>query len=214
MCHIAHVPGCFCDCQAFSFIATYRLDPQIIPRLTCPPSARTCAQPAIVCCHRYPVFIDWPSTFRSFDWLLPSPVFVDWSSQQPRVPEPACQDGFGWELSLNGPHRSCASIDAWDCSVPHQEVGVDVNELKVILVGDEHQVDLKPLQTCQQDQHHNPEPYIEIRLKQDVPFSDFQHKSETTGRRCQRFRTLYCRRPSSWPLPTWTNFTWYIWIVS
>ena len=30
-----------------------------------------------------------------------------------------------------------------------QEVGVDVNELKVILVGDEHQVDLKPFQTLQ-----------------------------------------------------------------
>ena len=61
-----------------------------------------------------------------------------------------------------------------------QEVGVD-NELKAILVGDEHQVDLKPFQTFQTqydqvewgykklDQHHNPEPYIEIRLKQDVP---------------------------------------------
>ena len=31
-----------------------------------------------------------------------------------------------------------------------QEVGVDLNELKVILVGDEHQVDLKPFQTLQQ----------------------------------------------------------------
>ena len=63
-----------------------------------------------------------------------------------------------------------------------QEVGVDLNELKVILVGDEHQVDLKPFQTLQQqynqvawdykklDQHHNSEPYIEICLKQDVPF--------------------------------------------
>ena len=30
-----------------------------------------------------------------------------------------------------------------------QELGVDVNELKVILVGDEHQVDLKPFQTLQ-----------------------------------------------------------------
>ena len=49
-----------------------------------------------------------------------------------------------------------------------QEGGVDVNELKVILVGDEHQVDLKPFQTLQTqydqvewdykklDQHHNP----------------------------------------------------------
>ena len=64
-----------------------------------------------------------------------------------------------------------------------QEMGVDVSELKVILIGYEHQdqVDLKPFQTLQSqydkvewdcemlDPHHNPEPYIEIRLKQDVP---------------------------------------------
>ena len=62
-----------------------------------------------------------------------------------------------------------------------QEVRVDLNELKVILVGDEHQVNLKPFQSLQSqydqvewdykklDQHHNSEPYIEIRLKQDVP---------------------------------------------
>ena len=53
-----------------------------------------------------------------------------------------------------------------------QEVGVDVSELKVILVGDEHQVDLKPFKTLQSqydkvewdyemlDPHHNPELYI------------------------------------------------------
>ena len=51
----------------------------------------------------------------------------------------------------------------------------------MILVGDEGQFDLKPFQTLQAqydkvewdyapfDQHHNPEPYLEIRLKQDVP---------------------------------------------
>ena len=62
-----------------------------------------------------------------------------------------------------------------------QEVGVDVSELKVILVGDEGQFDLKPFQTLQAqhdkvewdyapfDQHHNPESYIEIRLKKDAP---------------------------------------------
>ena len=58
----------------------------------------------------------------------------------------------------------------------------DSTTMKVILVGDEGQFDLKPFQTLQAqydivewdyapfDQHHNPEPYIEIRLKQDVPF--------------------------------------------
>ena len=63
-----------------------------------------------------------------------------------------------------------------------QEVGVDISELKVILVGDEGQFDLRPFLTLQAqydnvewdyapfDQHHNPEPYIEIRLKQDVPW--------------------------------------------
>ena len=62
-----------------------------------------------------------------------------------------------------------------------QEVTVDVSELKVILVGDEGQFDLKPFQTLQAqydkvewdyapfDQHHSSEPYIETRLKQDVP---------------------------------------------
>ena len=69
-----------------------------------------------------------------------------------------------------------------------QEVGVDLNELKAILVGDEHQVDLKPFQTLQQqhnqvewdyekfDQHHNPESYIDICLKQGRSiFPAFQH---------------------------------------
>ena len=62
-----------------------------------------------------------------------------------------------------------------------QEVGVDVNELKVVLVGDETQLDVKPFQILQEqyhqvewdykrlDQLHNPEPYIEIGLKQDAP---------------------------------------------
>ena len=51
-----------------------------------------------------------------------------------------------------------------------QEVRVDVSELKVIVVGDESQLDLKPFQTLQAqydkvewdyapfDMHHNPEP--------------------------------------------------------
>ena len=63
--------------------------------------------------------------------------------------------------------------------------------MKVILVGDEHQVDLKPFQTLQQqynqvewdykklDQHHNPEPYIEICLKQDVPLLQSYNTSQT-----------------------------------
>ena len=59
------------------------------------------------------------------------------------------------------------------------EVGVDLAEMKVILIGDEGQFDPKLFQTlmAQRNQvewdfapfdqlHHNPEPYIEIRLKQ------------------------------------------------
>ena len=61
-----------------------------------------------------------------------------------------------------------------------QEVGVEVSELKVIVVGNEGQFHFKPFQTLMAqydkvewdfapfDQHHNPEPYLEIRLKQDV----------------------------------------------
>ena len=57
-----------------------------------------------------------------------------------------------------------------------QEAGVEMNELKVILVGDETQVDLKPFQTLKEqydqvewdykqlDQHHNPEPYVMLRI--------------------------------------------------
>ena len=62
-----------------------------------------------------------------------------------------------------------------------QEVGVDMNELKVVLVGDETQLDVKPFQVPREHYHqvewdykkldrlHNPEPYVEICLKQDVP---------------------------------------------
>ena len=58
---------------------------------------------------------------------------------------------------------------------------MDVSELKVILVADEVQFDLKPFQTLQAqcdkvewdsvpfDMHHNPEPYIETRHNQDLP---------------------------------------------
>ena len=71
-----------------------------------------------------------------------------------------------------------------------QEVGVEMNELKVILVGDETQLDLKPFQTLREqydqvewdykplDQHHNPEPYIEIRLKQDAPLLQSYNASQ------------------------------------
>ena len=62
--------------------------------------------------------------------------------------------------------------------LPAQEVGVDMGDLKVILVGDETQLDVKPFQTLKEqyhqiewdykrlDQLHNPEPYLEICLKQ------------------------------------------------
>ena len=62
-----------------------------------------------------------------------------------------------------------------------QEVGVPLSELKVILVGDETQLDLKPFQILKErydrvewdykrlDQLHDPEPYIEICLKQEAP---------------------------------------------
>ena len=53
--------------------------------------------------------------------------------------------------------------------------------IKEILVGDETQIDVKPFQTLREqyrqvegdykklDQLHNPEPYIDICLKQDAP---------------------------------------------
>ena len=71
-----------------------------------------------------------------------------------------------------------------------QEVGVDVNELKVVLAGDETQLDVKPFQILREqyhqvewsykrlDQLHNPEPYLEIGLKQDVPLLQSYNTSQ------------------------------------
>ena len=62
-----------------------------------------------------------------------------------------------------------------------QKMGVDMGELKATLVGDETQPDVKPFQTLKEQYHqvewdykslgqlHNPEPYVEICLKQDAP---------------------------------------------
>ena len=72
-----------------------------------------------------------------------------------------------------------------------QEVGVDMGDLKVILVGDETQLDVKPFQTLREqyhqvewdykrlDQLHNPEPYVEICLKQDAPLLQSYNTSQT-----------------------------------
>ena len=38
-----------------------------------------------------------------------------------------------------------------------QEVGVDVNELKVVLAGDETQLDVKPFQILREQYHQNQE---------------------------------------------------------
>ena len=62
---------------------------------------------------------------------------------------------------------------------------------EVILVGDEAQLDLKPFQTLREqydqvewdykqfDQHHNPEPYIEICLKQNAALLQSYNTSQT-----------------------------------
>ena len=71
-----------------------------------------------------------------------------------------------------------------------QEVGVDMNELKVVLVWDETQLDVKPFQILKEqyhqiewdykrlDQLHNPEPYVEIGLKQDAPLFQSYNTSQ------------------------------------
>ena len=73
-----------------------------------------------------------------------------------------------------------------------QEVGVETIELKVIFVRDETLVDVKPFQTLKEqyhqvgwdykklDQLHSPEPYIEIRLKQDAPLLQSYNTSQTS----------------------------------
>ena len=78
-----------------------------------------------------------------------------------------------------------------------QEVGVDMGDIKVILVGEETQLDVKPFQTLKEqyhmvewdykrlDQLRNPEPcveiqpYVEIRLKQDAPLLQSYNTSQT-----------------------------------
>ena len=72
-----------------------------------------------------------------------------------------------------------------------QEVGVGINDLKVILVGDETQLDVKPFQILKDqyhqvewdykklDQLHNPEPYVEICLKQDALLLQSYNTSQT-----------------------------------
>ena len=73
-----------------------------------------------------------------------------------------------------------------------QEVGVDLGELKVILVGDETQLDVKPFQTLREqyhqvewdykplDQLHNPELYVKICLKQDAPLLQSYNTSQSS----------------------------------
>ena len=68
-----------------------------------------------------------------------------------------------------------------------QEVGVDMNELKVVLVGDETQLDVKPFQILKEQYHQiewdykkipqvfppgptTMQPHVEIRRKNDTPF--------------------------------------------
>ena len=71
-----------------------------------------------------------------------------------------------------------------------QEVGVDMNELKVVLVGEETQLDFKPFQILKEqyqvewdykklDQLHNPEPYVEICLRQDALLLQSYDTSQT-----------------------------------
>ena len=50
------------------------------------------------------------------------------------------------------------------------------------------------------DQHHNTEPYIEIRLKQDVPLLQPKNTSQNP---------IHTSRPSSQSFPGW-----FIWVVS
>ena len=68
-----------------------------------------------------------------------------------------------------------------------QEVGVDMNKLKVVLVGDEIQLDVKPFQILREQDHQvewehkklppvsypvlpTMQPHVEIRRKNDAPF--------------------------------------------
>ena len=70
-----------------------------------------------------------------------------------------------------------------------QEVGVDMNELKVILVGDETQLDVKPLQTLKEQYHQvewdlqearSPQ-NLRLRYAQDAQLLQSYNTSQTSA---------------------------------
>ena len=152
-----------------------------ITRLACPASARTSAQLAgfsllasasqslLIGRHLHPVFVIGFPRLQSLSTGVHSSFQIHYQT-----------DKMVSVASTSATMDLTAVLPALMEGIA-QEVGVDMNELKMVLVGDETQLDVKPFQILREqyhqvewdykklDQLHNPEPYVEIGLKQDAP---------------------------------------------
>ena len=131
MCHIAYVPGCFCLCQAVHSLPFLGLISRSYQDLLVPLRAGPVHSQQARFSLLHPLTslrIDNPiQSFRLGNNYLQSLLTASTSSYMDLTAVvPALMEGIA------------------------QEVGVPVSEFKVILVGDETQLDLKPFQTLKE----------------------------------------------------------------
>ena len=198
--HIACVPGCFCDCQAFSFVAIFRLDQPIIPRLL---------------------------YLSRFGQDLCTALQTSLSSLLPRLPSlvrtryhlPIYYRELQNQLARMVSVATTASMDL-TAVVPTLMQGIAQKVERLVswrsfsLEMNSGQFDLKLFQTLQAqydkvewdyapfDQHHNPEPYLEIRLIQWSRMCLCLQAHSASQQAIARNREIHPGRASSWPLPS------------
>ena len=174
----AYVPGCFCSGQLCAIAISGSSQDLLVP-----------LRPGLVhssgfrACFRIPVFVDWQISISSL---------CDWISLDASLCRLVCTPAS--RLASTSATMDLTAVLPALMEGIAQEVGVDMNELKVVLVGDETQLDVKPFQILKEqyhqiewdykrlDQLHNPEPYVEIGLKQDAPLlQSYTHQSTTAS---------------------------------
>ena len=135
-------------CLSASALASFVLSPfsGLITRLTCPASARTSAQLAgfpllafesqslLTGRHLHPVFVIGFSRLQSLSTGVHSSFQIHYQTEK-----------MVFVASTSANMDLTAVLPALMEGIA-QEVGVDMNELKVVLVGDETQLDVKPFQ--------------------------------------------------------------------
>ena len=112
MCHIAYVPECFCACQAFAFIAIFRLDHQSYQDF---PDQSRLGQDLCTACKPQVS----PATQSHPDWFRPANHSSDF--QKPSYQHSSVATTASMDLT--------AVIPALMHGIA-QEVGVEVSELK------------------------------------------------------------------------------------